>query len=45
MPVEDQFESTVGQAMNGMFAKIATGGTVSEDDIRTAMQAAQESIR
>jgi multiple sugar transport system substrate-binding protein len=45
VPVEDQFESTVGQAMNAMFAKIATGGTVSEDDIRTAMQAAQESIR
>lgn len=45
VPVEDQFESTVGQAMNAMFAKVATGGTVSEDDIRTAMQAAQESIR
>ena len=45
VPVEDQFESTVGQAMNAMFAKIATGGTVSEDDIRTAMQSAQESIR
>ena len=45
VPVEDQFESTVGQAMNAMFAKIATGGTVSEDDIRKAMQAAQESIR
>jgi multiple sugar transport system substrate-binding protein len=45
VPVEDQFESTVGQAMNAMFAKIATGGTVSEDDIRSAMQAAQESIR
>ena len=45
VPTEDQFESTVGQAMNAMFAKIATGGTVSEDDIRSAMQAAQESIR
>ena len=45
VPVEDQFESTVGQAMNAMFAKIATGGSVSEDDIRTAMQAASESIR
>jgi len=31
--------------MNAMFAKIATGGTVSEDDIRTAMQSAQESNR
>lgn len=45
VPVEDQFESTVGQAMNAMFAKVATGGTVSEDDIRSAMQAAQDSIR
>jgi multiple sugar transport system substrate-binding protein len=45
VPVEDQFETTVGQAMNAMFATIATGGTVSEDDIRTAMQAAQDSIR
>jgi multiple sugar transport system substrate-binding protein len=45
VPVEDQFETTVGQAMNAMFAKIATGGNVSEDDIRSAMQAAQESIR
>jgi multiple sugar transport system substrate-binding protein len=45
VPSEDQFESTVGQAMNAMFAKIATGGNVSEDDIRTAMQSAQESIR
>ena len=29
VPAEDQFESTVGKAMNQMFAKIATGGTVS----------------
>src|SRR5256885_16471442 len=27
VPAEDQFESTVGKAMNAMFAKIATGGT------------------
>ena len=26
VPAEDQFESTVGKAMNAMFAKIATGG-------------------
>ena len=29
VPAEDQFESTVGKAMNQMFAKIASGGTVS----------------
>ena len=45
VPTEDQFETTVGQAMNAMFAKVATGGSVSEDDIRSAMQSAQESIR
>ena len=27
VPAEDQFENTVGKAMNDMFAKIATGGT------------------
>ena len=38
MPAEDQFESTVGKAMNGMFAKIATGGTVTADDVKTALK-------
>ena len=38
MPAEDQFESTVGKAMNTMFAKIATGGTVTADDVKAALK-------
>ncbi|MFC7456345.1 ABC transporter substrate-binding protein [Brachybacterium sp. GCM10030267] len=45
VPWEDQFETSVGQAMNDMFATIATGGTVTRDDVMTAMQTAQDSIR
>src|SRR5699024_416994 len=45
VPWEDQFETTVGQAMNGMFATIATGGTVTREGVLTAMQTAQDSIR
>jgi len=44
VPAEDQFESTVGKAMNDMFAKIATGSTVSESDIKTALQTAQDQV-
>ncbi len=44
VPAEDQFETTVGQAMNKMFATIATGGTVTEDDVREAMQTAQDQV-
>jgi multiple sugar transport system substrate-binding protein len=44
VPAEDQFESTVGKAMNDMFATIATGGTVSEADIREALQTAQDQV-
>ncbi|WP_422116435.1 ABC transporter substrate-binding protein [Brachybacterium sp. UNK5269] len=45
VPWEDQFETSVGQAMNDMFATIATGGTVTREDVMTAMQTAQDSIR
>ena len=45
VPAEDQFETTVGQAMNRMFATIATGGTVTEDDVREAMQTAQDQVQ
>lgn len=45
VPWEDQFETSVGQAMNNMFATIATGGKVTRDDVMTAMQTAQDSIR
>ncbi len=44
VPAEDQFESTVGKAMNGLFAKIATGGTVSADEVRTALKDAQDQV-
>ena len=44
VPGEDQFESTVGKAMNTMFAKIATGGTVSADDVKAALKDAQDQV-
>lgn len=44
VPTEDQFESTVGKAMNQMFATIASGGTVSEEDIRAALTTAQQQV-
>lgn len=44
VPAEDQFESTVGKAMNQMFATIASGGTVSTDDIRKALETAQQAV-
>jgi multiple sugar transport system substrate-binding protein len=44
VPAEDQFESTVGKAMNTMFAKIATGGTVSADDVKNALKDAQDQV-
>jgi len=45
VPAEDQFETTVGQAMNKMFATIATGGTVTAEDVRDAMQNAQDQVQ
>ncbi|WP_405061850.1 sugar ABC transporter substrate-binding protein [Kribbella sp. NBC_01505] len=44
VPAEDQFESTVGKAMNGLFAKIATGGTVSADDVKAALKTAEDQV-
>ena len=44
VPAEDQFESTVGKAMNSMFATIATGGTVSADDVKKALKDAQDQV-
>ncbi len=42
VPLEGAFETNVGNALNGMFATIATKGTVSIADVKTAMQAAQD---
>jgi multiple sugar transport system substrate-binding protein len=44
VPAEDQFETTVGQAMNKMFATIATGGTVTAAEVKSAMQSAQDQV-
>jgi multiple sugar transport system substrate-binding protein len=44
VPAEDQFESTVGKAMNSMFAKIATGGTITADDVKAALKTAQDQV-
>jgi multiple sugar transport system substrate-binding protein len=44
VPAEDQFESTVGKAMNTMFAKIATGGTVTADDVKAALKTAEDQV-
>ncbi|MFF1574689.1 ABC transporter substrate-binding protein [Leifsonia sp. NPDC058292] len=45
VPAEDQFENTVGKAMNDMFSKIATGGTVSASDVKSALQDAQDQVK
>ncbi|NEN07603.1 sugar ABC transporter substrate-binding protein [Diaminobutyricibacter tongyongensis] len=45
VPAEDQFENTVGKAMNDMFAKIATGGTVSDSDVKAALKNAQDQVK
>jgi len=44
VPAEDQYETTVGKAMNGLFATIATGGTVTRDNVKAAMKTAQEQV-
>ncbi len=44
VPSEDQFESTVGKAMNQMFATVASGGTVSKADIKAALTTAQQAV-
>jgi multiple sugar transport system substrate-binding protein len=45
VPAEDQFENTIGKAMNDMFAKIATGGTVSASDVKAALKTAQDQVQ
>ncbi|MEO7017642.1 MAG: sugar ABC transporter substrate-binding protein [Leifsonia sp.] len=44
VPAEDQFEATVGKAMNQLFASIATGTTVSRADVKKALQTAQDDV-
>lgn len=42
VPLEGAFETNVGNAVNNLFATIATKGSVSTSDIKSAMQTAQE---
>lgn len=44
VPAEDQFESTVGKAMNEMFAQIASGKTVTTADIKKDLSTAQQQV-
>lgn len=44
VPAEDQYEATVGKAMNDLFARIATGSTVTRDDVKKALQTAQDDV-
>ncbi|WP_433009435.1 ABC transporter substrate-binding protein [Kribbella sp. CA-294648] len=44
VPAEDQYESTVGKAMNGLFAKIATGGTVTADEVKSVLKTAEDQV-
>jgi ABC-type sugar transport system, periplasmic component len=41
---EGDFENTIGKALSNMFAKIASGGTVSDADIKSALQDAQSQV-
>lgn len=41
---EDQFESTVGKAMTQLFSQVASGGAVSDDQIREALATAEQQV-
>jgi len=41
---EGNMETVVGQAMNALFAKIATGSTVTTDQIKAALNTAQQKL-
>jgi multiple sugar transport system substrate-binding protein len=42
VPLEGAFETNVGNALNNLFATIATKGSVSTSDIKAALQSAQD---
>ncbi|WP_432572610.1 ABC transporter substrate-binding protein [Kineococcus sp. SYSU DK005] len=44
IPNESQFETTVGQAMQDLFGRIATGQAVGDAEITEALQGAQEQM-
>jgi multiple sugar transport system substrate-binding protein len=42
VPLEGAFETNVGNALNTLFATVATGGSVSTSDVKTALQTAED---
>ena len=42
VPLEGAFETNVGNALNTLFATVATGGTVSSADVKAALKTAEE---
>jgi multiple sugar transport system substrate-binding protein len=44
IPAESEFETNVGNAVNGLLAEAATGKNVTTSEIKTAMQAAQDKM-
>jgi multiple sugar transport system substrate-binding protein len=45
VPAESQFETLVGTAMKELFAQVASGGRVTEDDVRAKLADAQSQMR
>ena len=45
VPAESQFETLVGTAMKELFAQVASGGAVSEEDVRKKLSDAQSQMR
>jgi multiple sugar transport system substrate-binding protein len=44
VPAESEFETNVGNAVNGLLAQAATGATVTTANIKSALQAAQDKM-
>jgi multiple sugar transport system substrate-binding protein len=44
IPAESEFETNVGNAVNGLLAEAATGKSVTTSEVKTAMQAAQDKM-
>jgi len=42
VPLEGAFETNVGNALNSLFATVATGGSVSSADVKAALQTAED---
>ena len=44
VPTESEFETNVGNAVNGLLAEAATGKDVTTSEVKTALQAAQDKM-